>query len=200
MATTTAQPIGARKSRASQRARKTSTMTRKNLATLFWRRLCRRANVGSALSSSPLNLRPVDCADIGTSLIRNGKPGPDGRFFRSQCRHCASTRERYLAYSNSGLAFKASFVAPGKTSLPSTSLNLETETATSCFCFGRNRCPSTGRNLGVTLENSLGSATENPLAAPVTDSLKPRSCQLHQVRHQHVDNCGRSPRLRWPGA
>src|SRR5262245_44545780 len=47
--------------------------------------------------------------------------------------HCRLPKsERYFAYSNSGLAFKASLVAPGKTSLPSTSLNLETATATSC--------------------------------------------------------------------
>ena len=57
MATTTAQPIGARKSRASQRARKTSTMTRKNLAILFWRRFCRCASVACALLSSALLLR-----------------------------------------------------------------------------------------------------------------------------------------------
>ena len=46
-------------------------------------------------------------------------------------------------------------------------------------CFGRNRCSSIGPNIGVILENPLGSAAEEPLEAPVADSLKSRSCQLH---------------------
>jgi hypothetical protein len=39
----------------------------------------------------------------------------------------------YLAYSNGGHAFKASFVAPARTSLLSTNFNWDTGMATSCF-------------------------------------------------------------------
>jgi hypothetical protein len=41
---------------------------------------------------------------------------------------------RYCAYWNGGLAFKLSFVAPGRTNFFSTSLNLETGTATLGIC------------------------------------------------------------------
>jgi hypothetical protein len=46
-------------------------------------------------------------------------------------------RRRYLAYSNFGLAFRASLVAPSRTSLLSTSFNWETGTAMSCFATAR---------------------------------------------------------------
>jgi hypothetical protein len=45
---------------------------------------------------------------------------------------------RYLAYSNGGLAFSASLVAPARTSLSSTNLSCATGTATSCLVTARN--------------------------------------------------------------
>ena len=45
-------------------------------------------------------------------MVRTHQPGQ--AVFRS-----VLPEDVYLAYSNSGLAFKASFVAPGRTSLPS---------------------------------------------------------------------------------
>src|SRR6185369_6534082 len=66
------------------------------------------------------------------------------------------------------------------------------------FCYAVTLCGIKRRYSmeligGVVVEDPLGQAAEGPAAAACTDPPCSRHRQLHQARHQHVDDCCRSP-------
>src|SRR5262245_50278676 len=48
---------------------------------------------------------------------------------------------------------------------------------------------------GVVLEDTVGPPAACPLASAAAYPARARRRQLHQARHQHLDDCRRSPRL-----
>ncbi|SRR6266849_2296660 len=90
-------------------------------------------SVTSAIKCQPRGrAERVLVADDEEPLVRLADRNPPGARLHAGPFRATKFYRRHLAYSNFGIALIASFVAPGRTSLPSTRLSKPTGIATSC--------------------------------------------------------------------